>query len=286
MTARNRSRRAAALALGFALPLTAQEPTGTPPVAPPAAGQADRAKEESSSWILHSLSDSFAVPVGGTLRVEHLLGDVRVEAEETDRVHVTAIAQHHRDDPRAPAIRVTEKDSDRILTVEFAATEGGSDPSWARRRIDVGLLVPRGLDLEIRTDRGRIEVKKSESRSRLTSDRGDIVYEGSGSVTAHSERGSLRALLSRTGEGRKAELSSLTGDLWCTLLEGAHAEVTLETRGTVTTDYSVEIARQAGSPLKKGRIRLGEEGTRIRLQSHSGGIRVQSVIVPEGREKD
>ena len=285
MTNRKRSARAVALALGLALPLAAQEPAGAPPVVP-AAGQADLAKEESSAWILHSLSDSFAIPVGGTLRFEHLLGDVRVEAEETDRVHVTAIAQHHRDDPRAPAIRVTGEGPDRILTIEFAATDGSADPSWAKRRIDVGLLVPRGLDLGVRTDRGRIEVKKSEGRSRLTSDRGDIVYEGSGSVIARTERGSLRTLLSRTGEGRTAELSSLTGDIWCTLLEGAHAQVTLETRGTVTTDYSVEIERQSGSPLKKGKIRLGEGGTEIRLQSHSGGIRVQSVIVPEGREKD
>ena len=92
----------------------------------------------------------------------------------------------------------------------------------------------------------------------------------------------MRVLLRRTGYGGSAALSTLTGDIWCILLEGAGADVTLETRGPVTTDYSVEIDRQPGSPLKRGRIRVGDGGSAISLKSHSGGVRLQGLIVPEG----
>jgi len=271
---------AVALTFGLACPVAAQESAGQVAVGPESpSGEATEV--DSSAWLINSLSDSFTVAEGATLRFAHTWGDVRVEAGETDRIHVTALAQYHRDDPRVPSIRVSDGDAAGRLVVEFAHLEIAEDEAWAKRRIDVGLLVPLGLEIDIETDRGVIEVKKLEAPGRLASDRGDIVYDGTGSVSARTERGSLRALLRQTGEGRSADLSTLTGDIWCILLEGAQADVTLETRGTVTTDYSVELDREAGSPLKKGRIRIGEGGAAITLTSHSGGVRLQSLIVPE-----
>ena len=243
-------------------------------------------EEESSPWLLNALSDSFEVQGGATLRFEHTWGDVRVEATETDRVQVTALAQYHRDDPRAPAVRVSQADGTHQLVIDFAHLEIAENEAWEKRRIDVGLLVPLGLEIEVRTDRGLIEVKKMEAVSRLVSDKGDIVYKGSGSLSARTERGSLTAQLLRTGDGRTVDLSTLTGDIRCILLEGARAEITLETRGIVATDHSVEIDREAGSPLKIGRIRIGEGGTAISLTSHSGGVRLQSLIVPEAGDAE
>jgi hypothetical protein len=239
-----------------------------------------------AAWLLNSLSESFTVADGATLRFEHPWGDVRVEASQTDRVHVTALSQYHRDDPRVPSIRFSEGGTTGELAVAFVEGDVAEQEAWADRRIDVGLLVPSGVAIDVETDRGLIEVKKIEARSRLTSDSGDIVYDGAGSLEARTERGSMRVLLRRTGDDRSAALSTLTGDIWCIFLEGAGADVTLETRGPVTTDYSVEIDRQPGSPLKKGRVRIGEGGSAVTLVSHSGGVRLQGLIVPEGEPAD
>ncbi|MDH3404815.1 MAG: hypothetical protein OEP45_14440 [Acidobacteriota bacterium] len=266
-------RAAIVLSLGALWPAFGQVPA-TPEAAEPAAG-------ETADWLFDSLSDSFAVGEAGTLRFRHPWGDVRVEGAATDRIHVTALAQLHRDDPRRPSIRFAPGAATHELVVEFAPDEGAADEAWKRRRIDVGLLVPAGLELELETGRGLIEVEKMTAASRLTSDRGDVVYDGAGSLAARTERGSLRALLRTTGDGRTAELSTLTGDIRCILLADARADVTLETRGPVTTDYSVAIDRAPGSPLKKGRIRIGENGTAITLTSHSGGIRLQGLLAPE-----
>ncbi len=154
------------------------------------------------------------------------------------------------------------------LRVAFEDGNGDRDEpeAWAARRIDVGLLVPVGVAIDIETSRGLIEVKKLDAGSRLTSVHGDIVYDGSGPLEAHTERGGMRVLLRRTGSDQPAALSTLTGDIWLILLEGAGAEVTLETRGPVTTDYSVEIDREPGSPLKQGRIRVGDGGSAVILK--------------------
>ncbi len=289
-------RGAIALWLGLLCPAYGQE--SQPPADQEAAarepdsllpGAAAAAEAESAAWLLNSLSESFVVADGSTLRFEHPWGDVRVEASPTDRVQVTALAQYHRDDPRSPSIRFSGSNSDGASghTLRVAFEDGNSDRdepgAWAARRIDVGLLVPVGVAIDIETSRGLIEVKKLDAESRLASDRGDIVYDGSGSLEAHSERGAMRVLLRGTGSDQSTALSTLTGDIWLILLEGAGVDVTLETRGPVTTDYSVEIDREPGSPLKQGRIRVGDGGSAVSLKSHSGGIRLQGLIAPEGQ---
>ncbi len=237
-----------------------------------------------SEWVLATLKDSLEVTNGDTLTLHHSQGDVRLETAAADRVQVTAVAQHHAADPRLPAIRFTPaKDParDHRLVVDFAALEIAEREEWAKRRIDIGLLVPEGIAVEIETTDGLIEAKNVQSRATLTSTRGEITYKGTGDLVAHTERGAIRAILKRTRAEHQVIMTSLTGDLWCTFLEGANAQVDLMTRGPITTDYSIEIDRNAGSPLKKGQVRMGSEGSAVRLESHSGAIRLQGLIVPE-----
>lgn len=253
-----------------------------PSTAEPPARDEQPSEARQTDWLLETIQDAFEVAEGDVLHFRHDWGDVRIEAAETDRIHVTAIAQHHRDDPRAPMIRLVPGEKEHQLVVEFAHLAIAENEAWPKRRIDVGLTVPEGLELDVETSDGLIELDRARTMARLVSDRGDISYKGIASVFAHSERGKVVAMLYETGAGRRADLSTLTGDIRCILLEGARANVTLETRGTVTTDYSVEIEREPGSPLKRGRIRLGNDGTTIVLESQNGGIRLQAIIVPEG----
>lgn len=240
---------------------------------------------ESAEWLLVSLKDSFEL-TEGTLRVRHPWGEVRVEASDTDRVHVTAVAQHHREDPRNPGVRFAAADDGGDLFVAFAEMDLPEEEAWAPRRIDLGLFVPKGLAVEIETDGDKVEVEKFERPARVVTHGGDLVYEGEGDLVAETERGSQRVLLQRTGDGRTVRLSSLTGDLWVILLEGARASGTVETRGPITTDYSMEIERDPGAALKVGHFAVGEGGTELELESYSGGIRLQALIVPEGTSRD
>lgn len=253
----------------------------------PVLPQADEAPEP--EWLLHALEEAAVIAEGDVLSFAHLRGDVRIEATNTTRLHVKALAQYRADDPRVPAIRlVTEKaataspePTHHRLSVDFAVLEVAENEAWAKRRIDVALLVPVGLELRIETGDGLIEVEKVAARANLISEHGEIAYDGTGDLVAHSERGSLRALLRQTGDAHTVTLSTLTGDIRCTLLEGANARVALTTRGPITTDYSLDIDREAGSPLKKARALIGKGGSSIKLESHSGGLSLRGLIAPE-----
>ena len=248
----------------------------------------ESAASTESEWLLVTLKDSLAIAEGDVLRFRHTLGNVQVKTGDTDRVQVTALAQHHADDPRKPEIQFVPKAAGAAqdLRVEFAHLEVEEQEAWAKRRIDIGLLLPQGTAFEIETTDGSIETKGVTAPATLTTKSGEILCKKSGgNLTARSERGEIRVILQRTGPGHAVQLSSLTGEIWATLLEGARAEIGLETRGPITTDYSIEIDRKAGSPFKKGRVQIGlEGGSQVQIKSHSGSIRLQGLIAPEGHE--
>ncbi len=246
----------------------------------------NNADTQQNQWLLNTLKDTQIVGQGDVLNFKHYFGDVRVKAEDTDRIQITAIAQYHKDDPRVPKIRIdtsSQKKSTKQhkLSIEFPYYELVEKAGWENRRIDVGIVVPQGMLVNVETKKGLIEVKQAEAAYELTSISGEIIYEGTGDVTAHSERGNIFFKSVKTAKNHQISLSTLTGDIRLVLREGANAAIDLITRGPMTSDYSTKIVRKTGSPLKHGSIQVGGSGSDIELKSHSGGIRVQVINTEE-----
>lgn len=255
----------------------------------PGYAQGDPAPEE-PEWLLNTMKDALTVADGDVLSFRHVLGDVRIKTADTDQVQVTAIAQYRADDPRLPKMRLVAGEAadggaKHQLMIDFLALEIAENEAWAKRRIDVGLLVPKGLQVEVVTGEGLIEAKKIEARYVLESDSGDITYDGFGDLRATSKQGAVYAKVTRTGAPHRVDLSTLKSDIRCVFLAGASAQVEISTRGPITTDYSLKLDDGVSLPLKNGQVRIGDGGSKVHLESHSGGIRVQGLIPPETVEE-
>lgn len=241
-----------------------------------------------SDWLLHTIKESFAVDDNDKLVFRHLTGDVRIETGDTDEIQITAIAQYHKDDPRKPSVRFTGGHADdgspasHQLQIDFAHLEVADNKAWAKRRIDVGILLPAGLLLDIETADGLLDAEDIQAPVEFKSLGGDIAYKGTGSITAYSKSGDIRARIMKTADPEQViDLSTLTGGIRTIFLEGASAQVNIATRGQITTDFSIEIDRKAGSALKNGKVMIGNGESKVRLESNNGSIRVQGLIVPE-----
>ena len=220
---------------------------------------------------------------GGFDRLDLTLleGDVRVEGTDADVVVVTWIAQRHPDDPRQARIGERDDDGTKVLTPGFDELEIEEHETWRNRRMDVGIALPRDLALTIRTESGSIEVEKHAAEVRLTSVSGDIAYDGEGALEARSGRGRVRALIRSTRTDAPVRVETRTGEIWLQLLEGASAAITLETQGSITTDYSVAVEREPGKRFKKATATVGSGRRPMTLVSHAGSIRLMSLIAPE-----
>lgn len=241
------------------------------------AGLADRA-----SWSRDTLRERVEPGEVASVRVRHALGDLRVEAVDDAVISIVAIAQRHRDDPRAP--RVTSHiEGDQIeLIIDFDPLDVEVKESFSPRRIDVGIALPKKLLLELSTGAGLLSVRKAEQKVRLRSEKGDLVYEGLGDVEASSSEGSIRARFYDTAKTESAELMTESGGIHVQLLEGAHGILELQTRGRIASDFSIEIEREPGALTKKGVIRLADEGARILVRSQRGDLFVEGLLAKEG----
>jgi hypothetical protein len=241
------------------------------------------AQPDLTDWRIEKHTESHSVVANAEIRVVNPWGDVRLRTGEGEEVVVSALAQRHRADPRAPDIHVEETPGGLSIEVRFPdSLEVAETPEWERHRVDLGLFVPAGATVSIRTEDGEIEVEGLEGRADLATRGGAISFRGGGGLAAHSESGSIFAQFRLSGWPFPAEVETRTGDIRAEFLEGAAATVEIETRGWITSDYSTLIERAVGSRAKRGVATVGAGGQTLRLSSYSGGIKLLAVIVPEG----
>jgi hypothetical protein len=241
------------------------------------------AQPDLTDWSIERLRASHPVAADAEIRVVNAWGEVRLRGGEGNEAVVSSFAQRHREDPRVPDVHIEETPTGLAIEVRFSdLREIAERPEWEKRRLDLGLFVPAGVTVSIRTEDDLIEVQDLAGRAELATDGGAIRFRGSGGLAARSESGSVFAQFRRSGWPLPAEIETRTGSIRAEFLEGAAATVEIETRGWITSDYSVAIERAAGSRAKRGVATVGAGGQTLRLVSYSGAVTLLAVIVPEG----
>lgn len=216
-----------------------------------------------------------------SVEVINLHGDVRVRAGDPVGVRLIALVQHHRDDPRAA--EVAAEPTERGVRIEMrypADPAGGAAAEWERRRVDVTVLVPPAAAVRVETATGLAEVKGLGSGVEARSRAGDIVVRAAGPIVARSDHGAIFAQPRRTDWPRPSRLETVTGEIRVELPRDGAAAVRLETRGEITTDYTIEIEPPGDGQLKRGTARIGAGGGALFLASDRGAIKLLRSPVP------
>lgn len=228
-------------------------------------------------WRIERLRWSGAASASAAIEIDNPHGDVRCRFADGDEMSVTAIVQRHEEDPYAAELEVSEGERLR-LEVVYAAREGATGGEVAegmeRRRVDLMVLVPAGPKLEIRTDGGLVEAKGLHNDVHAASATGDVVLSVHGSVAARSERGALDVTLRDPDWGDPARVESATGQITIWLPPGSDAVVEAATEGILSTDYSIDISRDAGGRRKTARAVLGSGARSLSAVSDKGDIRL------------
>jgi len=146
------------------------------------------------------------------------------------------------------------------------------EDSWKRRRVDVTLFVPVEAELVAHTERGLIEAKGLESAIEAHSIWGDIVLSTGGPAVAYSERGKIDVHFGGTDWSSVARLQTLTGSISVLLPVDSNVAVEMETRGQLTTDFSLEVDHHPDGALKTGSAVVGEASAELYLSSDRGNL--------------
>ncbi len=245
-----------------------------------AAASPASAQPDLSDWKIERTRTSKAAAVAALVRISNPWGNVTLRAGDGDQIVVSTVSQRHREDPRTPQVDIEQIASGFSVEVRFNPVEV-EDAAWQARRIDLGVFVPATISVSIRTADSDIKVRDLQAPADLETTAGNIEFRGGGGLRARADSGSIYAQFRGSDWPRPVTLETRTGDIRAELLEGASATAEIETRGPITSDYSITIDRAAGSRLKRGVAKVGAGGQTLRLVSYSGAVRLLAVIVPE-----
>jgi hypothetical protein len=144
------------------------------------------------------------------------------------------------------------------------------------QRIDLEVFVPEGHDISVRTGSGLIEVKGVHGNVDIKSESGNISLRGiKGAITAETGDGQIDASLSSAPRKSSQRLATRTGDINIAVDDRLDAELDMATSALFGTEYSLKVTRLPGQePNKRARVVIGEDHSRLTVESRRGQIRV------------
>jgi hypothetical protein len=234
----------------------------------PAGAEAPAAASE--DWRIERVDLAEKLADGAAVEVENQFGDLRVRVGGAGELAVHGVAQRAAGDL---ALRIELAAAGRGWVVRVVEPEGARPRAGPARRVDLAVAVPADSPLTLRGASGLVEARGFRAPLSARTSTGEIRLRGSGSVDARSERGAIRVAFHPEAPGAPSRLETSTGAIEVEFPAGAGAEARLETRGSLTTDYSLTVER-VGPLSKRAGARLGGGGPEIRLNSLTGDLRL------------
>jgi hypothetical protein len=230
------------------------------------------------AWLSEPLGWQDEVVAEGPITLVNLHGDLRVRGKPRTKLEIVGYAQHHVDDTReVTVVPVREGDGWR-LEVTMAETDGEEAPEeWADRRVDLTIYVPWTSPLTARTGAGTLEVLDMRAALGAETESGDLVAGSSRDLVVKSRSGSVRAMLQEPGWSSTATIETFSGPVVVWARPDADTALTFETRGTLTTDFTLEIERLDASQ-RRARAELGAGSGTVQVTSYQAPLALREVV--------
>jgi hypothetical protein len=204
--------------------------------------------------------------------VENVQGSIRVEGWDRAEVEVVVVKTFATAgaEPEDVVVSVEQREGELRLRTVYAV------PLEEPARVDYRLRVPRQIKLKgLRTLEGNITVRDIEGSVEALVLRGNITQVNiSGAVTARTINGDVLVSLRALPEAATGlSLEAANGNLFLLLPPGANADLEMSTTaGRIEGSLPTTVSATPGDAAL--RARLGRGGTRVRLRTIRGNIRV------------
>lgn len=220
------------------------------------------------------------------LEVSNPYGDLRLRYGGLGRTVEVAVALQQLD-PAGSRLELEVDEKADPATVRVVRTAAAGPPAGGprvdRSRADMVVLIPSGLAVRARTDRGLVESVGLESDVDLESVSGGIrVRSTRGRVTAHSERGEISAMLVAGVTAAPQRLSTVTGPIEVWVSDANDLDVTMATSARLTSDVSMQVEHHdQEEPDKVATAKVGAGGRPLELRSRRGDVSLRRLAQAE-----
>ena len=228
----------------------------------------------SEGWSIDRRVWKQALAAGSVIEVENPYGNVRVRGADDDLFEMTGNIQKKQGDENHVEVVFDKLPNGVRARVIYKGDEADTAKRKGKRRADLALFVPNGSHLSVTTYKGLIEVKNVKGDVVTNTFSGKTFVRNQGHLKVYSRQGNVRAVLLETKWNKPPKLETVLGELEVVLPLTANVVVKAETRGHVTSDYSMSISKNTEMKTRIAKIKIGEGVNSLELGSEDGDIRI------------
>ena len=244
-------------------------------------GEADVLKD----WIIERTEYSAVLQDHTVVAVTNHFGDIRVRTSNDDMISIFAITQRHIKDVIKSQIQIDSVENTLQIAVKYPSQADNKDANHindidiTNRRVDISLLIPKYATLSMNTIDGRIESKGHLGPIQAKTDSGQVILVTRGPVNVSSDDGPITITFKNDKWSAPSSVESSTGKIHVLFIENPDINVEMQTAGTITTDYSVEISNNIpASAQKQATARIGKATHQLKIKSSLGPVILSRIF--------
>jgi hypothetical protein len=208
-------------------------------------------------------------------------GDVRLKFTDEAAIGVYATVQMIGRKPREPIFELRHDGDRDVLSIRYAGeteTTPMTIPDHTQGRVDLGVWLPRDLEIEVETSDGLIVARRAKRGVHARSVAGRIEVSTKAELDLHSDTGFIIARQESGKWAGTASVSTVSGNIVVAVPVYGDVELIAHTRGDLSSDPGLPVAEKQPDGSKELHARFGQALRRLQVRSESGDIRVLPVI--------
>jgi hypothetical protein len=205
-----------------------------------------------------------------TIKIINKFGDIRIRKSDQDNFIFHGVSQFSK---TYQAELITKlSDNQLLITVEYPKLPA----SDSLERVDVALIVPSYIELDIEIEKGDLSIKKVKNSIKARSKNSNFTIKSSNAIDLYSHNGDINLTLVNHKTPQSIKLQTQKGDVDLNYHKDQTPSVQIISGGS-TTSNSVTMLQNKKKNKRVTSYKDSKSFDRVEIQSDTGSIQLIEI---------
>jgi len=209
---------------------------------------------------------------GTRLLLENRWGDIRLRQSGGKGVLLHAVMQKIGSDPKVADLQV--EDNDGLISLRVVYPPDQQPETFQQGRVDVALMIPSGLTLELIAERGKISGKTLDNPVKIMAQDQAVEFSSTGSVDVQTRNGEVAIQFKPRNDHAAADwgrIQTIAGDILISYYPSVEIGFDMVSGSSKTTD-DPRLLQNRQYQQRHVLMRTSDAAPMLQLQSDTGQI--------------
>lgn len=219
------------------------------------------------AYSLERLEWQGQLAAGNHITINNPWGDVRIRESGGTNAIFHAVMQKIGPEPKVAELKV-EKNEGHI-TFNLVYPEDQQPGSVKEGRIDASIILPKGINISVNADRGRVLTKTLENDLTISATNADIEVKSKGRLEIDAAGANVSVLLLDGENKERGRIQTLSGNIQITYYKDVQVAFAI-TSGASKTTNDLPLLQSRHFEGRVLHMSKGDKPNRLQLQSDTG----------------